>query len=82
MLSKKLDVPLTNRINEKCGVRDFANDMENEITYIDKVGLEDLITFHEAEFEITDGYYFNSGRDDKINNIINNLYDLRLKSKK
>ena len=30
--------------------------MENDIIYIDKVGLEDLITFHEAEFEIIDGY--------------------------
>ena len=51
--------------------------MENEIIHIDKVGLEDLITFHEAEFEITDAYYLNSGRNDKMNNVIKNLYDLR-----
>ena len=31
--------------------------MENGIIYIDKVGLENITTFHEAEFEITDGYY-------------------------
>ena len=46
--------------------------------YIDKVGLEDSVTFHEAEFEITDGYYFNSGRNNIFNNVIDNLYDLRL----
>ena len=53
-LNKHLDFPLTSKINED-GVRDFTNHMDNEITYIDKVGLEDLITFHEAEFEIIDG---------------------------
>ena len=55
-LNKHLDFPLTSKINEETGVRDFTNSMENEIIYIDKVGLEDLITFHQAEFEIIDGY--------------------------
>ena len=30
--------------------------MENEIIYADKAGLEDLITFHETSFGISDGY--------------------------
>ena len=47
-LNKHLDFPLSSKINED-GIRDFTNDMRNEIIYIDKVGLEDLITFHEAE---------------------------------
>ena len=55
--------------------------MDNEIIYIDKVGLEDLITFHEAEFEITDGYYYNDGRNDTINRAIKDLYTLRIKLK-
>ena len=55
--------------------------MSNEIIYIDKVGLEDLITFHEAEFEILDGYYFNEGRNNTINKVIKSLYDKRLKLK-
>ena len=37
-LNKHLDFPLTSKINEY-GVRDFINDMEHEIIYIDKVGL-------------------------------------------
>ena len=76
-LNKHLDFPLTSKINED-GIRDFTNDMSNEIIYIDKVGLEDLITFHDAEFEILDGYYFNEGRNDTINKIITKLYDKRL----
>ena len=54
-LNRHLDFPLTSKIKED-GVRDFINNMEHAILYIDKVGLEDLTTFHEAEFEITGGY--------------------------
>ena len=55
--------------------------MDNEIIYIDKVGLEDLITFHEAEFETIDGNYYDQGRNNTINHVIEDLYNLRLKLK-
>ena len=55
-MNQHLYFPLTSEINED-GVRDFTNDMEHDIVYIDKVGLEGLNTFHEAEFAIIDGYY-------------------------
>ena len=46
--------------------------MDNGIIYIDKVGLEELIIYHEAEFEIIGGYYyFDQGR----NNIINHVFE-------
>ena len=51
--------------------------MDNGIIYIDKVGLEDIITFHEAEFEIIDGYYYDQGRNNTINHVIEDLYNLR-----
>ena len=47
-----------------------------------KVGLQYLITYHEAEFEVLDGYYFDSGRNNKINDVIKDSYDLRKKLKK
>ena len=50
--------------------------MDNEIIYIDKVGLEEIITYQEAEFETIYGYYFNEGRNHTINNVIEDLYDL------
>ena len=56
-LNKHIDFPLTSKINEETGVRDFINEMGNDIIYIDKVGLKALITFHEAGFEIIDGYF-------------------------
>ena len=53
-LHKHRQFPLLSKLNDN-GVRVFTNDMDGEIVYIDKTGLEDLITFHKAEFEITDG---------------------------
>ena len=29
ILNKHLDLPLTNKVNEESGVRDFTNDMDN-----------------------------------------------------
>ena len=51
--------------------------MLNEIIFIDKTGLEDLLQYQKIEFEILDGYYFNEGRNNKINIIANTLYTLR-----
>ena len=81
-MNKHLDFPLTSKINEGTGVRDFTNEMDNDIIYIDKVGLEDLITFHDGEFEMIDGYYYTDGRNETINHVIEDLYNSRLKSKK
>ena len=80
-LKKAVDFPLTSKLKEDSGVRDFTNEMDNEIIYIDKVGLEDIITFHDAEFEIIDGCYYDGGRNNTINHVIEDLYNLRLKLK-
>ena len=80
-MNKQLDFPLANKINEETGVIYFTNEMQNGIIHIDKIGLEDWIAFHEAAYEIIDGYYYNSGRKNEINNVIKSLYDLRLKLK-
>ena len=80
-LNKHLDFLLTSNINENC-VRDFINDMENDIIYIDKVGLKELITYHEAEFEIIDGCYYDQIINNIINHVIEDLYNLRFKLKK
>ena len=73
--------PLMSKITDN-GVRMFTNDMINEIVYVDKTALEDAINFQSIEFDILDGYYFNNGRNNKINETIQHLYNLRKTLKK
>ena len=80
-LNKHSDFPLTSKLKEDSGVIYFINEMENEIIYVDKVGLGEIITYHEAGFEIIDGYYYDQGRNNTINHVIEDLYNLRLKLK-
>ena len=80
-LNMHLDFPLTSKLNEDDGVRNFTNDMDNGVIYIDEVGLGELIEYHTAECEIIDGYYYNEGGSNTINYVIKDLYDLRQKLK-
>ena len=74
--NKHSDFPLASKLNEESGVRDFINEMDNGIVCIGKIGLEGLIEYHKAEFEITGGYYCNEGRNNTVNHVIKDLYDL------
>ena len=49
--------------------------------FIDKRGLLDLIEFYDIEFEVLRGYYFDEGFNNKINEFIKKLFDLRKKYK-
>ena len=80
-LNKHLDSPLTSKLNEDSGVRYFIIEMDNEIIYIDKVASEEIITYHVAGFEIIDGHYYDQGRNNTINHVTEDLYNLRLKLK-
>lgn len=64
------------------GVRLFTNEMENKNMKVDKITLEDLITFHDIEFTIIRGYYFNEGYNNKINYVIEYIFNKRLELKK
>ena len=44
--------------------------------FMNKVGLKELITYHEAEFEIIGGYHYNEGRNNTINHAIEDFYNL------
>lgn len=73
--------PLMSFVNED-GVRVFTNDMIGKTIYLDKTSLEDLINFQKVEFEILQGYYFDEGRNNTVNNVIKYLFEERLKKKK
>ncbi len=55
----------------------FSNDIVGETVYIDKTALEDAIRFQEIDIEILDGYYFNEGHNNTINNVVRHLYTKR-----
>ena len=38
-----------------------------------------MLEYHIAEFEIIDGYYYDQGRNNTINHVIGDLYNLRKK---
>ena len=78
---KNKSFPLMSRIDENGG-RLWTNDMENHIMYVDKTTLEDLINFQGVEFEIIDGYYYDEGRNYKLKETTEHLFNERLKQKK
>lgn len=73
---------LCSYIDADKGVRNFTNDIIDQVIYIDKTGLEDLIKFQDIEFEILKGYYFNDGFNNKINEVIRYIFDKRVQLKK
>jgi hypothetical protein len=80
-VGKKRHFPLLSYKTDN-GIRQFSNDMEGEIVYIDKVSLEDAIKFQEIEYDFINGYYYDEGHNDKINDTMKYLFTQRLKYKK
>jgi len=81
-VGKRFSFPLMSKINKKTNVRTFTNNMKGERIYVDKTSLEDLINFQKIEFKIIRGYYFNEGRNEKLCEVVKNLFEERKKQKK
>jgi hypothetical protein len=79
-VNKRLSFPLLSRKTE-AGIRDFTNDMEGEVVYVDRYMLEDCIKFHGLEFEVIRGYYYDEGRNTTLKTVIEYLFNERLKAK-
>lgn len=75
------EFPLMSYVGEN-GVRDWTNDMIGKKMYVNKITLEDLIEFQNIKFNIIRGYYFNEGKNDKIQKVIKYLFNERLDWKK
>ena len=73
-----LNMPLLSKINEVTGSRDFTNNMENKIIKVDNYALEDLIKYHQIDYKIIKGYYFNEGVNKNINKVITSLFNMRV----
>lgn len=80
-VNKKRAFPLMSYKNDE-GIRHFSNDMQGKTLYVDKFMLEDIIEYHDIKFDIIRGYYYDEGRNMKLKEIIEKLFNERLKAKK
>lgn len=76
----KRSFPILSTYDE--GIRDYTNEMEGEIIIVNNITLEDLIKYHDIEFEIVRGYYYNEGVNDKIKDVIKYVFNKRVELKK
>jgi len=79
-VGKNRNFPLMSYVNKETGVREFTNEVKGNL-FVDKIALEDLITFQDFKFEIIRGYYFDEGFNTKINETIDYLFEERKRQK-
>lgn len=63
-------------------VRNFTNNTKGNYYYIDKTTYEDCVKYQGLEFKIICGYYYNEGHNNKINKVVEHLFNARLEAKK
>ena len=63
------------------GKRIYTNNMDGRIIFVDKYTLEDYVEYHGMKYEFIEGVYWSS-TNNSINDVIQKLYDERLKYKK
>lgn len=81
-VNKIQQMPFIAYKNEKIGSISYTNTPPPEAVIIDSITLEDYIKFHDIEYQILDGVYWNEGGNKKMGEIIRRLYDARLGFKK
>ena len=60
----------------------YTNEAPEKPIIIDSITLEDYINFHEIEYEILDGVYWDEGTNKKMGEVVQTLFNARLKYKK
>lgn len=80
-VGKALDFPLIAKTNDR-GVMEYTN--EPCVIYTDDISLENILRSHrvdDVDVEILNGYYYDSGRNYRIREVITHLFEQRLKLK-
>jgi hypothetical protein len=81
-INKRQQLPMVSYKDEE-GLLQYVNNVTKPIeTYVDMITLTDWIEFQKIEYEILDGVYWNSGYNKKMGEVIQHLFDERLKQKK
>lgn len=79
-IQEKMDCP-TYSVKDKEGTRIWDHSIPDETMIVDKYTLEDMVTFHKADFTIIRGVYWDEGYNTKICEKIREVFQLRLKYK-
>ena len=67
------------------GVRKYTDDINDYIgnnIHVDREMLSILEEYHQIEYELVKGYYFDEGHNNKINEVIQKVFNNRLEAKK
>jgi len=56
----------------------WTNDLEGKELIVDRFTLEDLVRWSDITYDILQGYYFDEGRNDTINDVIRTIFEQRL----
>lgn len=79
-VNKKQQIPFISYKDEK-GILQYTNKTSDNILILDKYTLEDYINFHQIEYQILDGVYWNNGFNNTMGKLIYELFNVRLKNK-
>ena len=74
-------MPFISYKDEK-GILQYTNKAPDVNLIVDKYTLEDYINFHKIDFELIDGVYWNKGFNNKMGDLVKNLFNFRLQNKK
>lgn len=64
------------------GVLDYTNEVPQSSVYVDKIGLEELVNYHQIEYEVIDGIYWDEGFNTKGCEFNQKLFAMRLQAQK
>ena len=79
-VGKKFRFPIA-RLRTEEGGNDWTNDLEGKVVFVDRWTLNDLVKFSQIDYDIIQGYYYDEGRNPKINDAMQDLFKMRLKYK-
>ena len=80
-VNKYQQMPFISYKDEK-GILQYTNKAPDVNLIIDKYTLEDYINYHKIDFELIDGVYWNKGFNNKMGDLVKNLFNFRLENKK
>ena len=75
-VGKKWRFPIC-RIRTEEGINHWTNDLEGKTLTVDRFTLEDLVKHSHITYEIIQGYYFDEGRNKRVNEVIKHLFNMR-----